>query len=213
MAPKCSRKPLAYDPWSHLIFKHFDVISVICRRVYIPRKIVVHLKKKKYITFFLFTSPLIMNLRLESGEGVFPANNQILYAFVMDDRIKFGPTTAPLRETEVKRFESRCRCDFISFITVVISSHCKKNMPDAVSTGCKRCNAHSLPQQNLSYTHKTSTNYWSCRPHCSYVSWARHWTRDAWGTSKSRTFISFTNKFARCRWRLANCDTELFWIL
>ena len=131
----------------------------------------------------------------------------------MNDRITFRPTTAPSRETEVKGFESRCRCDLISFITEVISSHCKNNIPDAVSTGCKRCNAHSLPQQNLSYTHKTSTNYWSCRPHCSYVSWARHWTRDAWGTSKSRTFIPFTNKFARFRWRLAYCDTELFWIL
>ena len=170
-------------------------------------------EKKKYITFFLFTSPLIMILRLESGEGVFPANKQILYAFVMNDRITFGPTTTPSRETQVKRFECLCRFDFISLITVVISLHCKKIMPDAVSTGCKWCNAHSLPQQNLSYTHKTSTNYWSCRPHCSYVSWARHWTRDAWGTSKSRTFIPFTNKFARFRWRLAYCDTELFWIL
>ena len=118
-----------------------------------------YLFEKNCMTFFLFTSLLIMNLRLESGVSVFPANKQILYAFVMKYRITFGPTMAPSRETEVKRFESRCRYVFISFITVVISLHCKKNMPDAVSTGCKRCNAHSLPQQNLSYTLKTSTNY------------------------------------------------------
>ena len=55
----------------------------------------------------------------------------------MNDGIIFGPTTAPFRETEVKKFESRCRCDLISFIMAVISLHCKKNMPDAVSTGCK----------------------------------------------------------------------------
>ena len=41
-------------------------------------------------------------------------------AFVMNDRITFGPTTAPSRETEVKRFESRCGCDLISFMTVVL---------------------------------------------------------------------------------------------
>lgn len=33
----------------------------------------------------------------------------------MNDRITFGPTTAPSRETEVKRFESRCR-DVILFL-------------------------------------------------------------------------------------------------
>ena len=76
-----------------------------------------------------------MNLRLETGVSVFPANKQI--SFVMNDRITFGPTTTPSRETEVKRFECLCSCDLISLITVVISLHCKKNMPDAVSTGCK----------------------------------------------------------------------------
>ena len=55
----------------------------------------------------------------------------------MNDRITFGPTTTPSRETEVKGFECLCSSDLISLITVVIFLHCKKNMPDAVSTGCK----------------------------------------------------------------------------
>ena len=75
MTPKFSRKLLACDSWSHLIFKHFDVIFVVCRRVYITLKIVICLKKI-YMTFFLFTSLLIMNLRLEPGVSVFPANKQ-----------------------------------------------------------------------------------------------------------------------------------------
>ena len=166
--------------------------------------------KRINMTFFLFTSLLIINLRLDSVVSVFPENKQI--CFCNEWSYNIWTHNGPFARNWSQE-ECRCRCDLISFITAVTSLHCKKNVPYAVSTGCKRCNAHSLPQQNLSCTHKTSTNYWSCRPHCSYVSWARHWTRDAWGSSKSRTFISFTNKFARCRWRLAYCDTELVWIL
>ena len=210
MTPKCSRKPLACDSWSYLIFKHFDVISVVCRRVYIPWKIVIYLKKI-YMTFFLFTSLLIMNLRLESGVSVFPANKQT--SFCNEWSYNIWTHNSPFPRNRSYEVWVPLWMWFHFFYDGGIALHCIKNMPDAVSTGCKRCNAHSLPQQNLSYTHTTSTNYWSCRPHCSYVSWARHWTRDAWGTSKSRTFIPFTNKFARRRWRLADCDTELFWIL
>ena len=54
MTPKCSRKPLACDSWSYLIFKHFDVISVVCRRVYIPWKIVIYLKKIIHDSFSLY---------------------------------------------------------------------------------------------------------------------------------------------------------------
>ena len=63
------------------------------------------------MTFFLFTSLLIINLILDSVVSVFQKINK--YAFVMNDRITFGPTTAPSRETEVKK---SAVVDVISFL-------------------------------------------------------------------------------------------------
>ena len=63
------------------------------------------------MTFFLFTSLLIINLRLDSVVSVFPENKQICVC--NNDRITFGPTTAPSRETEVKR---SAVVDVISFL-------------------------------------------------------------------------------------------------